>query len=78
MTDYVTSLIRTGVPVVAGIILTWLATRGLTLDGATGDALATLLQGVLTALYYVVSRGLEVRFPQLGFLLGISKTPTYK
>lgn len=78
MSDYVTSLIRTYVPVVVGAVLTWLVTRGVAIDDVTSGAIIVALQGLLTGLYYTIARQLEARFPQFGWLLGVPKTPSYK
>lgn len=78
MSNYVTSLIRTNVPIVVGTVLSWLATKGLNIDESAAAGLVAGLTGVLISLYYVVVRTLEKRFPKFGVLLGVASKPTYK
>lgn len=78
MSDYVTSLIRTVIPMVVGTVLTWLAAKGVVVDDATSAGLVAFLTGLSSAAYYVIARQLEARFPQFGWLLGVPKTPNYK
>lgn len=77
MNDIITSLIRTYVPIAVGTVISWLATRGLNIDEATGAALVAGLTGVCIAVYYTVVRLLERKFPKIGLLLGSAKTPEY-
>lgn len=73
----VVARIRTLVPVVVGVVLTWLQhTFGwrVTLDpGETG-----LLVLALTGLYYELVRRLEAWKPELGWLLGYPSPPKYE
>lgn len=77
MNDLFISVVRTVVPMIVGSIGSFLATKGVELDAATLAALSTFLAGLFSAVYYVVARILEQKFPQLGILLGAKKTPTY-
>lgn len=75
MSDQVVSLIRTVVPVIVGSLLTWLAGRGIALDGAAvTPAVTTLIIGV----YYAAVRWAEVRWPRAGWLLGVARPPSYR
>jgi hypothetical protein len=69
------SLIRTWVPVIVGSFLSWLITVGIELDERSSTALITALTGLLIAAYYTAVRLLERRWPQVGVLLGLAKTP---
>lgn len=70
------SLVRTGVPFIAGLIGTWLLERfGVEVDTATVGALLTAGIGYL---YYVVVRFLEVYgSSKWGYILGLRKQPVY-
>ena len=74
LTNYVTSLIRTIVPVVVGAVLSALARRGLDIDQAEVTAWLTPL--VISG-YYSLARLAEIKLPQLGWLLGVPKAPGY-
>lgn len=69
------SIIRTGVPLVVGFIASWLAALGITVDDDQRAVLVSLFGSVVGALYYVVARVLERRFPQLTWLLGSAVQP---
>lgn len=73
-----TSIIRTITPTIAGFIITFLASKGITLDDQFSANLLLLIQGVVTAVYYIFVRILEVKVsPKFGWLLGSTKTPEY-
>jgi hypothetical protein len=82
MNSYITSLIRTWVPIAIGAVITWLATNYDIL--VPEDASSSLVVGVTALLigaYYAVARLLEKRFPWLGKLLvglGAGSEPAYK
>lgn len=75
MNTFVASLIRTIVPVVAGAVISWLAMVNLNIDTEGQTALASLLTALLTGGYYIVVRLIETKVPQVGWLLGLAKTP---
>lgn len=77
MNDFITSLIRTYVPIGVGALMSWLATRGLDIDPQAGAGLIVFMTGTLQAAYYVVVRLLERQFPQVGWLLGQAKQVKY-
>lgn len=78
MNALVISYIRTGAALLAGVIATWLATHlNVVLDDNTQAMLAGLFTAVAGAVYYGVVRALESRWPKLGFLLGVPRTPDY-
>jgi uncharacterized membrane protein (DUF441 family) len=79
MNSFVTSLIRTYVPIGVGAVIAWLATLGLQLDAETQTSLVIALTGIIQAAYYFIARWIEKRFPQIGtILLGSSKAPVYR
>ncbi len=78
MNELVISQIRTLVPVAVGAVVTWLATKGMTLDDNTVQGLIAFLTGVSTAVYYLVVRLAEKYLsPKFGWLLGYAKMPVY-
>lgn len=77
MSTFITSLIRTIVPMVVGRLLALLVSVGIVLpDGVAGDLEATLTLA-LAAGYYALVRWAEAKWPQAGWLLGKASTPTY-
>lgn len=75
--DIGTSIVRTVVPIVAGAIITFFASKGINFDDSFKANLLLLLQSLFTALYYIVVRAIETRYPKAGWLLGSTKTPEY-
>ena len=71
------SIIRTVVPWVMGWLITALALIDVTITDDQQASLRSLLQLVITALYYGVARLLEQHFPWASWLLGSTKQPTY-
>jgi hypothetical protein len=83
MPNLFVSVMRTLVPIVAGLILTWAVQLGLPLDEATATPYVT---AALTAAYYVLFRGLEELAERMaweplqtlaGILLGWARPPQY-
>lgn len=66
--------IRTIVPMIVGWIVSVLTGWGLDADSATVTQLVVAIVG---AVYYIIVRLLEKKFPKLGWLLGSPKTPVY-
>lgn len=78
LSNFVTSLIRTYVPIGVGALLAWLATTlGVVIDPSSQAGLVILAVGVLSAAYYWLARILERKWPVLGFLLGAVAKPSY-
>ncbi len=78
MNSFITSQIRTIVPIAVGALVSWLALRGINLDEGQEAGLIIALTGLLQALYYFLARVLEQHFPQVGtLLLGSSAQPEY-
>lgn len=72
MGDFLTSLVRTWVPIAIG----YLVSLGVLPDDLSDEATAAATAAVI-ALYYALARLLERRWPAAGWLLGVPKTPTY-
>ena len=75
MNPFAASLIRTIVPIVVGSILGVLARIGLDIDPEGQQALSTLIDSAFIGAYYLVIRIIETKVPQVGWLLGLAKTP---
>ena len=72
------SLVRTYVPWLAGVIITFLVSLGVPLDPEVQPALLALLMLAASAAYYWIARLLETHVsPKFGWLLGLAKTPVY-
>lgn len=74
MTDFWTSVIRTAVPYLAGLLVTAALKLGVDLDEATATQAVTVAVGFV---WYVSFRLLERWKPGFGWLLGSPKQPTY-
>lgn len=75
MTIFIAGLIRTVVPALVGALATWLLSLGLELPE---EAYAGLIAGMgllFTGIYYAIVRLIEERVPQVGWLLGLAKSP---
>lgn len=76
--DQIISRIRTHAPIWAGVIVFWLATKlNIVVDETTKMAIATVIAGVLSSVYYEAVRLAELRWPWVGVLLGSAKQPKY-
>ena len=78
LSDYVTSLIRTAVPVAVGALAAWLSSKiGFVVDEQTQAGLIAGFTGLAVGLYYALIRWLETKVPQFGWLLGVARKPIY-
>lgn len=71
----VASIIRTAVPIVIGVLLTLLARAGFNLDLEGQAELTSWVTGLFIGAYYVVVRLIEQKVPQVGWLIGLAKSP---
>jgi hypothetical protein len=78
MSDQITSYIRTVVPYAIGAIVAWLAAKGINVPEDLIAPTTALITAAAGTLYYIVVRKLEQKWPKLGVLLGVAKTPEYK
>jgi hypothetical protein len=72
---FAASLIRTIVPIAVGSVISWLALISLDIDAAGQAGLSTFLTAILTGGYYALVRLVETKVPQVGWLLGLAKSP---
>lgn len=78
MSDFVTSLIRTWVPMLVGAIASYFVTLGIELDAETQAGIIVGMTGLFQAVYYLIVRLVEKKFPEAGgLLLGSSAKPMY-
>lgn len=78
MNDYLIGHIRTWVPILVGVAVTWLARElGIVIDEATETNLVIGIVGAVSAVYYALIRGLAEKWPWIGTLLGVNKAPVY-
>ena len=75
--SFVTSLIRTWVPIIVGALVAYLVTLGIELDVDAQTGLVVFLTAFLQGAYYLIVRVLERRYPKLGLLLGSGSQPKY-
>jgi uncharacterized membrane protein len=79
MSNTFVSFIRTYVPVAVGALISWLVAHDIVLDEEAQTGLTIGLTGLVIALYYLVARLLERKWPIFGFLLGTVKVqPVYQ
>ena len=76
--DLLVSQVRTYVPAGVGAFISWLALRGVELNGDTQLLLVTGSTAAATGLYYSGARLIEKKWPTAGrFLLGSKNAPQY-
>jgi hypothetical protein len=71
------SIIRTIVPVFVGAVASWLSTREIDFRPEDVATIVATLTAGFTAVYYLIARTLERRWPKAGFLLLIPAQPKY-
>ena len=75
MNNLAISVIRTWVPIIVGVILTFAAKAGFNIDS---EALTIVITGIITGMYYLVVRFAETHFgSSWGWLLGKASRPAY-
>ncbi|GAA4204495.1 hypothetical protein [Actinocatenispora rupis] len=77
MSDYLTSIIRTAMPVAVGALISWAALHGVNVPAGDRETVAAATTGVLILVDYAVVRAAERRWPSAGLLLGTARTPRY-
>lgn len=69
------SIVRTIVPIAVGYLAALLLRWGIGLDEAALAGLTEFLGALFSAVYYVLVRAVEQRWPKVGVLLGWASTP---
>lgn len=72
--DLSTSLVRTIVPIITGLILSGLLKVGIEVEPGV---ISVAVDAVVTGGWYAIIRTLEQKFPNVGLLLGSRATPHY-
>lgn len=71
-------MIRTVVPTIASVVITWLCAHfNIILDEKSSTQAITAMTGIILCLYYASIRLLELKFPVFGILLGTRAQPAY-
>jgi len=78
LNDFVTSLIRTNVPIVVGALVAWLVSVGVEVPEGSETPLVVGVTALSIAVYYSAVRWLETRWPAFGYLLGTKVEPKYR
>lgn len=77
ISDFAASLIRTVTPTLVGAGLAALGTIGLHVSGAYEPVIDAGATFVLGGAYYTIVRAIEVKYPKIGWLLGVPRKPVY-
>lgn len=80
MSDWIASLIRTWVPMLAGMVIAWLTAQGILDEESSKTALinlTALLTTLVSGAYYLLVRLLAQWKPIFGYLLVVNKAPEY-
>lgn len=76
--DYVTSQIRTYVPIGVGSLISWLLSLGIDVGAQAQTGLVIFGTALTTGVYYTTATLIQKKWPAAGsLLLGSSKVPTY-
>lgn len=75
--NVVPSVIRTGVPLLVGVVVSFAAARGVEVSAELEAEMVVLLGAVAAGVYHWLVRLLEERWPRFGWLLGMATAPVY-
>lgn len=75
--NVVPSVIRTGVPVLVGVGVSFAAAKGIHISPELESQIVVLIGAAAASVYHWVVRLLEERWPHCGWLLGIARSPDY-
>lgn len=75
--NVVPSVIRTGVPVLVGVGVSFAAAKGIHVSAETEAQIVVLLGAGAASIYHWLVRVLEERWPRCGWLLGVARAPDY-
>jgi hypothetical protein len=75
--NVVPSVIRTGVPVLVGVLVSLATSKGVHVSAELESQLVVLVGALAGSLYHWVVRLLEERWPRFGWLLGMARAPRY-
>ena len=78
LNDFITSQIRTWVPLLVAFIVNILGTNGVIIPEEASAGLTAFLSALAGGVWYLVARILETKFgAKWGLLLGVPKQPEY-
>lgn len=77
MSNLITAIIRTIVPVIVGYLTTWLISLGINLDQTIWDGFSNQLVLIVSGVYYAAVAWAETHWPWVGWLLGLARRPAY-
>lgn len=79
MQDKFTAYVRTYAPIVVGALISFLATKNITVDETFRGNLVIAFTALVQGVYYLAARLVGKKWPKVeALLLGSSKTPEYK
>ena len=70
-------MVRTGVPLVVGVGVSFAAAKGIHISPETEAQVVVLIGAVAASIYHWVVHLLEEHWPRFGWLLGIARSPDY-
>lgn len=71
------SVVRTGVPLVVGVGVSFAAAKGIHISPETEAQVVVLIGAVAASAYHWVVRVLEEHWPRFGWMLGMARSPDY-
>lgn len=72
------SVVRTGVPVLVGVVVSFAAAKGIHVSPELEAQLVVLAGAAAGSIYHWLVRVLEERWPRFGWLLGFARAPHYE
>lgn len=72
------SVIRTGVPLVVGVGVSFAAAKGIHVSPETEAQVVVLIGAAAASTYHWLVRLLEEHWPRFGWLLGLARSPEYR
>ncbi|MGW4639536.1 hypothetical protein ACWEN6_13460 [Sphaerisporangium sp. NPDC004334] len=75
--DLLANWIRTGVAAAIGAVIAWFAVRGIDIDPTAAAGVVLAVGSACTLVYQVLVTSLQARWPILGILLGVPRSPIY-
>lgn len=76
--NVVPSVVRTGVPLLVGVVVSLAASKGIEVSAELESQLVLLVGAAAGSIYHWVVRLLEERWPRFGWLLGFARAPHYE
>lgn len=77
MFDLIANWIRTRVAAAIGAVIAWFAMRGIDIDPTAAAGVVLAVGSACTLVYQVLVTSLQAKWPILGILLGVPRSPVY-